>query len=183
MSSCSWRRLRTLCAIVIWLGLSASAHGQDRDVSAGSSSGSIRPDVSDVHPSAKRRILNPEKRARLVSEFDSFRGAEMLLNAPSFEALKADYTATLERSSGEPITKILTPLKFLVFKLMARDLSNQTHSVSTDQLAGDIISSYVKTGEFTPIVLSSGFTKSKAKQAEVDALTAIRQSKKSPPKQ
>src|SRR6266850_2530999 len=111
---------------LIAFALPGVSSAQDRDITEGSSSGSIRSDVSERPSGPRRRMLTPEMRAGLVAEFDLFRGAEALLNAPSFEALKDAYRTALEKVASEkPIATNLTPLKYLVFEMMARDLSRK----------------------------------------------------------
>ena len=173
------RRLVNVFVVVVFLGLTGAIAAQERDVSAGSSSGSIRPDVLDVTPGPRTRALSPEKRATLVEQLESFRGAERLIGTPSFDALKADYTEVLEKTSVTPITKELTPLKYLVFRLMSNQLSSRRPGTSADQLAERIITSYVKTGNSTRPILSYGFTRVEAKDAEREAVAAIKRLQKS----
>src|SRR5713226_990586 len=160
---------------LIVFALPAVSSGQDRDITEGSSSGSIRSDVSERPSGPRRRMLSTESRAALVAEFELLRGAEALLNAPSFEALKDDYKAALEKAASEkPITD-LTPLKYLVFKMMARDLSQTRPTINADQLAAAMISTYIKTRDFMPPILSAGFSREEAKKAEREAVAALNQ--------
>jgi hypothetical protein len=178
---------RVLFVSFLVLVLAAVSLAQDRDITEGSSSGSIRSDVSERPSGPRRRMLSPESRAALVAEFELFRGAETLLNAPSFEALEGDYKTALEKVASEkPIATDLTPLKYLVFKMMARDLSQKKLTINGDQLAAAMISTYVKTRDFMPPILSAGFSREEAKKAERDAVAAlnqlVRQSIRSRPK-
>jgi hypothetical protein len=177
-------RLITLFASLLVFGLPITSSGQDRDITGGSSTGSIRPDVLDVRSGPRTRMLTPEKRARLVAEFDLFRGAETLLNTQSFEALKEDYRTNIEKVASErPIATDLTPLKYLVLELMARDLSNKKPGTRADELAKNIISTYVKTGDFMPPILSAGFNRSEAKKAERDAVALVKKVRRSASRQ
>jgi len=120
-------------------------------------------------------VLSPEKRARLVQEFGAFRGTETLVDVPNFEVLKDSYAATLEElATKKPIAKDLTPLKYLTFRIMAKELSKQKPGVTSDQLAQSMISMYVKTRDFMPTILAAGFSKREAKEAESSAVSAIR---------
>jgi hypothetical protein len=168
-------RFIMLFASLLLFGLPVTSLGQDRDITSGSSTGSIRPDVLDMRSGPRTRMLTPEKRAGLVAEFDLFRGAETLLNTRNFEALKDDYRTNLEKVAGEkPIATDLTPLKYLVFELMAKDLSNKKPGTAADELAKNIISTYVKTRDFMPPILSAGFGRSEAKKAERDAVAMVK---------
>src|ERR1051325_4557223 len=75
-------------AILFVLAIPKGASGQDRDITEGSSTGSIRSDASERPSGPRRRMLTPDKRAGLVAEFELFRGAETLLNTRRFEALR-----------------------------------------------------------------------------------------------
>lgn len=112
-------KLAGIALVILFIvALPIVSSGQDRDVTEGSSSGSIRSDVSERPTGPRRRMLSPDKRAGLVAEFDLFRGAETLLNSPSFEALKDAYKTALEKVASEkPIATDLTPLKYLVFEM------------------------------------------------------------------
>ncbi|HXM48250.1 MAG TPA: transporter [Pyrinomonadaceae bacterium] len=121
-------------------------------------------------------MLSAESRAALVAEFELLGGAEALLNAPSFAALRDDYKAALEKAASEkPIATDLTPLKYLVFKMMARDLSQKKPTINADQLAAAMISTYIKTRDFMPPILSAGVSREEAKKAERDAVAALNQ--------
>jgi|GEM_PF-2031336 len=159
---------------MLMLAIPALCVGQDRDITEGSSNGSIRSDVSQRPTGPRRRMLTTESRAALVAEFDLFRGAETLLNAPSFEALKNSYRDALEKVAKEkPIATDLTPLKYLVFEMMARSLSQKKPGVDSDKLAKAVISSYVKTRDFMPPILGAGFTKDEAGAEERNAVLAL----------
>lgn len=148
--------------------------GQDRDITEGSSTGSIRSDVSERPSGPRRRMLTPESRAALVAEFDMFRGAEALLNAPSFDALKDSYREALEKVANEkPIATNLTPLKYLVFELMARAFSQKKPGLNPDGLAESMISIYVKTRDFLPPILAAGFSREEAKAEERNAVLVL----------
>ncbi len=149
--------------------------GQDRDLGGGSSSGSIRPDVLEMGRGPRPRTLSPEKRAALVEEFESFRGAEALVDVPSFEVLKDSYGATLKGVAAVRVTAAeLTPTMYLKFRIMARELSKKKTDLTSDRLAQGIISTYVKTGDFMPPIVAAGFSKLEAKKAESSAVAAIR---------
>ena len=155
--------------------LSATVWGQERDVTEGSTSGSIRPDISEKESGPRTRMLTPAKRAGLVSEFDMFRGVEPLLNAPSFELLKNDYAVALERAATlKPIATDLAPLKYLVFRLMALNLSTTHSGINAERLNQSMIDSYIKTKSFLPPMLSAGVSESEARDAERNAVLAIR---------
>jgi outer membrane putative beta-barrel porin/alpha-amylase len=176
MKSLSRTSARFLLLSLLTLMLAATSLAQDRDITEGSSSGSIRSDVSERPSGPRRRMLSPESRAALVAEFELLRGAETLLSAASFEALKDDYKAALEKAASEkPIATDLTPLKYLVFKMMARDLSQKNPRVNADQLAAAMISTYIKTRDFMPPILSAGFSREEAKKAERQAVVALNQ--------
>jgi len=148
--------------------------GQDRDITEGSSVGSIRSDVSQRPTGPRRRMLTPESRAALVAEFDMFRGAEALVNAPTFDALKNLYREALEKVAKEkPIATDLTPLKYLVFEMMARAFAQKKPGIDSERLADSMISSYVKTRDFMPPVLAAGFTQTEARGEERNAVLAL----------
>lgn len=162
-------------SFLLLFGVSATALGQDRDVTEGSTSGSIRPDVTEKGSGPRTRMLTPDKRAGLVSEFDMFRGVEPLLNAPSFESLKDNYTVVLERAATlKPIATDLAPLKYLVFRLMALNLSRTHTGIDAERLNQSMIDSYIKTKSFLPPILSAGVSESEARDAERNAVLAIR---------
>ena len=166
----------TLLISLFVLILPVVCSGQDRDITGGSSMGSIRSDVSELPSGPRRRMLTPENRAALVAEFELFRGAEALLNAPSFEALKDKYAAALEKVAAQkPIATDLTPLKYLVFELMAEDLSQKKTGINADVLAEEMISSYVKTRDFMPPLLHHGVSKQEATISERNAVAALHQ--------
>jgi len=155
-----------------------TSFAQDRDLTSGSSSGSIRPDVLDSRSAPRARMRNPKQRAELVAEFDSFRGAEALLNAPSFETLKNDYKSTLEQLAAEKsIVNDLTPLKYLVFELMSKNLATN-RAATPDELADQIINSYVRTGQFMSPLLNIGVSRSDVKEAERNAVHAVKNLKR-----
>ena len=159
-------------------GMMLTSFAQDRDLTSGSSSGSIRPDVLDTRAVPKTRMRNAKERAELVAEFDSFRGAEALLNTPSFDTLKNDYKTTLEQLAAEKsIVKDLTPLKYLVFELMSRDLA-ANGAATPDKLADEIMSSYVRTGQFMSPLLNIGMSRSDVKEAERNAVHAVKNLKR-----
>ena len=163
-----------LCLLM--LVASTISFAQDRDITEGSSTGSIRSDVSQRPTGPRRRMLSPESRAALVAEFDMFRGAETLLNAPSFDSLKAAYREALEKVAKEkPIATDLTPLKYLVFELMARSFSQKKPGTDSDRLAAAMITTYVKTRDFMPPILTAGFSKDDARIEERNAVTALHQ--------
>lgn len=176
MKNCLGKLTVIILVSLINIAWPAASSGQDRDITEGSSSGSIRSDVSERPSGPRRRMLTAEKRAGLVAEFDLFRGAETLLNSPSFEALRDAYKAALEKVASEkPIATDLTPLKYLVFEMMARDLSKKKPTLNADQLADAIISTYVKTRDFMPPILVAGFSREEAKKSESNAVVALRQ--------
>ncbi|HXM48249.1 MAG TPA: hypothetical protein VN956_10290 [Pyrinomonadaceae bacterium] len=120
-------------------------------------------------------MLSPEKRARLVQEFGAFRGTETLVDIPNFEALKDNYAATLEElATKKPLATDLTPVKYLTFRIMAKELSKQKPGVNADHLAQDMISTYTKTGDFMPPIVSAGFNKREARKAESNAVSSLR---------
>ena len=121
-------------------------------------------------------MLTVESRAALVAEFELFRGAEALLKAPGFVSLRDSYRNALEKVAAEkPIATNLTPLKYLVFVLMARELGQRKAGLDVDRLAEEIISVYVKTRDFMPPLLSAGFSREEAKAAERNAVLSLRQ--------
>jgi len=153
---------------------------QDRDITAGSSSGSIRPDVLDTNSGPRTRMLTPRKRDEMVVEFDAFRGAEALLGVTNFETLKQDYKLQLEKLAAEkPIATDLTPLKFLVFEMMARDLAGSKPGISSGELADSLMSSYVKTKNFMTPIMAASISRLDAKRAEQRAVAAIKKLKRS----
>jgi hypothetical protein len=152
---------------------------QDRDITSGSSSGSIRPDVLDTNSGPRTRMLSHRKRDEMVVELDAFRGAETLLGLTNFETLKQDYKLQLEKLAAEkPIATDLTPLKFLVFELMARDLAGNKPGTPSDDLADSLMSSYVKSRNFMAPITAAGITRSEAKRAEQRAVAAIKKLKR-----
>ena len=152
---------------------------QDRDITSGSSSGSIRPDVLDTNSGPRTRMLTPRKRDEMVAELDAFRGAETLLGLTNFETLKQDYKLQLEKLAAEkPIATDLTPLKFLVFELMARDLANNKRGIVPQDLADSLMSSFVKTRSFTAPITAAGITRSDAKRAEQRAVATVKKLKR-----
>jgi hypothetical protein len=174
MNNLSRAAARVLLVSLLVLVLAAISLAQDRDITEGSSSGSIRSDVSERPSGPRRRMLSTESRAALVAEFELMRGAEALMNAPSFEALRDDYKAALEKAASEkPIATDLTPLKYLVFKMMARDLSQKKPAINADQLAAAMISTYIKTRDFMPPILSAGFSREEAKKSEREAVVSL----------
>lgn len=174
MKSYSQRFALLLGSIIVLVSPVVSL-GQDRDLTGGSSSGSIRPDVLDTSRGPRTRMLSPEKRARLVQEFDSFRGVETLIDGPRFEVLKDNYTAILKGLAPQKqVAADLTPEKYFTFRIMARELSKQKPGVTADLLAQGMISSYIETGDFMPPTLAAAFSKRDVKKAESDARAAIR---------
>jgi hypothetical protein len=168
-------RFIVLVASILVFFLPVISFGQDRDLTSGSSTGSIRPDVLDTGRGSRTRTLSPEKRARFVAEFNAFHGAEKLVDDPTFEALKNNYAIILEGVAKQKgVAADLTPTKFLTFRIMARDLSIQRTGVSADALARAMISAYVKTGDFMPPVLAAEFNKREAKKAESNAVSSLR---------
>jgi hypothetical protein len=119
-------------------------------------------------------MLTPESRAALVTEFDMFQGAEALLKVSSFDALKESYRLALEKVSKEkPIATDLTPLKYLVFEMMAHSFSQKKPGLNPDSLADAMISTYVKTRDFLPPILAAGFSKDEARSEERNAVLAL----------
>jgi len=58
-----------------------------------------------------------------------------VLGLANFQTLKQDYKLQLEKLAAEkPIATDLTPLKFLVFELMARDLAKQQARIAPEDL-------------------------------------------------
>ena len=120
-------------------------------------------------------MLSPERKARLIEEFDAFRGVETLVDGPRFEVLKANYTAILEGlTTQKTVAADLTPEKYLTFRIMARELSKQQPGVTADLLARGMISTYIQTGDFIRPVLAAGFSKREVKKARSSAAAAIK---------
>jgi len=166
---------RIILLPMLILAAAILAAAQDRDITSGSSSGSIRPDVLDTNSGPRTRMLTPRKRGEMVAEFDSFRGAEKLLGVSSFEAVKQEYRSQLEKLAAErPIVSDLTPVKYLVFEIMARELADNHPGTSPQNLADSLMSSYVKTKSFMKPILAGGITPTDAKQAEHRAVAAIK---------
>jgi len=62
---------------------------QDRDITSGSSSGSIRSRCLG-HELGTRLNVTPRKKTRWLLSFDAFRGAETVLGLANFQTLKQD---------------------------------------------------------------------------------------------
>ena len=170
-------RMVLVSAVVVFTVSVSSA--QDRDITSGSSSGSIRPDVLDTHSGPRTRMLTPSKRGELVAEFDSLRGAETLLGATNFDAVKEDYKLKLEKFAAEkPVATDLTPLKYFVFKLMATNLAANKTDITAEEFASSLMSSYVKTKSFMAPLSAAGITRSEAKRAEQNAVAELKRFKK-----
>jgi hypothetical protein len=138
------KRISTLfslfSALVLFaLCASAQCYGQDRDLEAGSTTGSVRPDIAG-REAARSRMATAAERAKFIGEeFQECRNLAATINTTT-PHLRRDYEASLNRflavpNRGRPGEGLLTPKDYFTMRVV-QHYYNQTYSnITAESLA------------------------------------------------